>query len=143
MSAVDFQHIRLSTIDHIVLIELICPDLQGPQLVKDVIAELTLAVNQDSATPILVDLGRTGYFSSMGYSALFKIVKLAKERQRPIRFCDMHPDVRVGAEIVGLKLVVETHDCRKSALEAFRQGGDGPRSLNAKDSDSTPAMYTI
>jgi hypothetical protein len=35
----------------------------------------------------------------------------------------MHPDVRVGAEIVGLPRVVEIHDSTKSALEAFAQAG--------------------
>ena len=64
---------------------------------------------------------RCGYFSSMGYAALFKLVKQAKERQRRVKFCNMHPDVKVGADIVGLYHVVEIYDSRESALEAFAQ----------------------
>jgi anti-sigma B factor antagonist len=119
-----------------------CADMQGPQLVKEFIAELTAVVNQEWARPLLVDLRRTCYFSSMGYAALFKMVKMAKERQRPIRFCNMHPDVCPGAEIVGLKLVVEIHDSQKSALDAFVPGEEkGPG--EAKGPESVPATYTI
>ena len=142
MSPAEFQHLRLSTLGDVVLVEIMCSNVQGPQLAKEFIAELTTVVNQDSARPLLVDLRRTCYFSSMGYSALFKMVKLAKERQRPIRFCDMHPDVCVGAEIVGLKLVVEIHDSQKSALDAFKrceEKGAGDQ----MDSESAPVMYTI
>ena len=69
-----------------------------------------------------VDLRRARYFSSMGFAALFKLVKQAKERQRPVKFCNLHPDVRVGAEILGLNQVVEIHHSEKSALEAFGRG---------------------
>ncbi len=93
MPPADFKQLRLSTIGDVLLIEVMSPDMQGPDRAKEFIAELTAAVNQDPAGPILVDLHRTSYFSSMGYAALFKVVKMAKERQRPIRFCTMHPDV--------------------------------------------------
>ena len=55
----------------------------------------------------------------MGYATLFMLVKHAKERQRPVRFCNMHPDVRVGSDIVGLPLVVEIHDSEDSGAQGF------------------------
>jgi anti-anti-sigma regulatory factor len=58
----------------------------------------------------------------MGYSALFKAVKFAKGHGRPIRLCNMHEDVRVGAEAVNLPLVVEIHESAAAALEAFGRG---------------------
>jgi anti-anti-sigma regulatory factor len=57
----------------------------------------------------------------MGYSGLFKLVKSAKEHQRPVKICNMHPDVRVGADIVGLPHVVELYDSEEAALKAFAQ----------------------
>ena len=82
-------------------------DIQGPDRAKEFIGELTEAVGQDCDRPIVLDLGRVRYLSSMGYSALFKMVKCARERQRPVKFCNIHEDVRVGAEAVGLPQVVE------------------------------------
>jgi anti-sigma B factor antagonist len=142
MSPTGFKHLRLSTVGDVVLIELLCTDVQGPQMAKEFIAELTTVVNQDAARPLLVDLGRTCYFSSMGYATLFKLVKAAKERQRPIRFCNMHPDARVGAEIVGLQQVVKIHDNQKSALDAFLRAEE-KESVDQNDITSTAVFYTI
>jgi anti-anti-sigma factor len=121
MSTATFQHLRLSMVQNIVLVEILSTDVQGPERAIEFSSELNTVAGQDSASPLLVDLRRARYFSSMGFSALFKLVKQAKERRRPVRFCNMHPDVRVGAEIVGLNRVVEIHDSAKSALEAFAQ----------------------
>jgi anti-anti-sigma factor len=120
MIAESFKHLRPGTIGDVLLIEVVTREIQGPDLAKDFVAELNEAVCQeDDARPILVDLGRVRYLSSMGYSALFKAVKSAKERQRPIRFCNMHEDVRIGAKAVNLPLVVEIHDSAAEALAAF------------------------
>ena len=119
MSTADFKHFRLHEVDGILVIEMVSKDIQGPDMATAFIAELMTVAQQEDGRPILVNLRRTIHFSSMGYAALFKVVKCAKERQRPVRFCNMHPDVRVGAEIVGLPLVVEIHDTEESALKAF------------------------
>jgi anti-anti-sigma factor len=119
MAADGFKHLRTGTSGGVLLIEVLSREIQGPDLAKQFIAELTEAVAPDDARPILVDLARVRYLSSMGYSALFKTVKWARERGRPIRLCNMHEDVRVGAEAVNLPLVVEIHESAAEALAAF------------------------
>ncbi len=121
MSTADFIHFRLQHVDGVVVIEMVSKDIQGPDVAKAFIAELMTVVEQEDGRPILLNLRRTMHFSSMGYAALFKLVKCAKERQRPVRFCSMHPDVRVGGDIVGLPLVVEIHDTEESAHRAFSE----------------------
>jgi anti-anti-sigma factor len=121
MSPADFKHLRLSMVKDIVVVEILSTDVQGPDRALEFGTELNRVAGHECSKPLLVDLRRARYFSSMGFAALFKLVKQAKERQRPVRFCNMHPDVRVGAEIVGLNWVVEIHDSAKSALEAFAQ----------------------
>jgi len=115
----DFKHILLRHVDGVVVIEMVSKNIQGPDLAKALIEELMTVVEQEESTPILMNLRGATYFSSMGYAALFKLVKFAKERHRPVRFCDMHPDVRVGCDIVGLPLVVQIDDCEKAALSAL------------------------
>src|SRR5437868_2917068 len=116
MSAAEFRHLRMSLVQDIVLVEILSTDVQGPEQALEFSTELHRVAGYECGKPLLVDLRRARYLSSMGFSALFKLVKQAKERQRPVRFCNMHPDVRVGAEIVGLTRVVESHDSVKSAL---------------------------
>lgn len=118
MAADGFKHLRLGKAGNVVLVEIMSVDIQGPDRAREFIDELT-AVVAECDGPLLLDLSRARYFSSMGYSALFKMVKCARERQRPVRFCNMHEDVRVGAEAVGLPQVVQIHENEASALEAF------------------------
>ena len=106
--------------------------MQGPDGPRNSARSCVSVADQDSQQPILLDMRRCGYFSSMGYSALFKLVKQAKERQRQVKFCNMHPDVKVGADIVGLYHVVEIYDSRESALQAFAAGLSRLRSAGAR-----------
>jgi anti-sigma B factor antagonist len=122
MTTPEFKYLRLSLVDDVVLVEILSKDVQGPDRAQEFSAELAAVVCQDSVQPLLVDLCRTCYLSSMGYSALFKMVKEAKTRQRPIKFCCIDPDVRVGADAVGLYKVVDLYDSREAALAAFAKG---------------------
>src|SRR5262245_1234188 len=97
MPITDFKHLRLRYVDGVMVVEMVTKDIQGPDLARDFIAELMTVVDQDEEKPILLNLRRAIHFSSMGYAALFKLVKAAKERQRPVRFCNIQEDVRVGA----------------------------------------------
>jgi anti-anti-sigma regulatory factor len=119
MSIPEFKHFLLRQVDGVVVIEMLSKDIQGPDLAKEFICELMRVADCEERNPILLNLCRAIHFSSMGYSALFKLVKCAKERDRQVKFCNMHADVRVGGDIVGLPLVVEIHDSEQSALEAF------------------------
>jgi anti-sigma B factor antagonist len=122
MTTPEFKYLRVSLVEDVVLVEIMTKDVQGPDRAQEFSAELIAVVDQNSVQPLLVDLCRTCYLSSMGYSALFKMVKAAKARQRPIKFCCIDPDVRVGADAVGLYKVVEIYDSREAALEAFEKG---------------------
>jgi anti-anti-sigma factor len=121
MVADAFTHLRLRTLRDIVLVEILSEDIQGPDRAKEFIGELLDVASREGDGPILVDLRRVQYLSSMGYSALFKMVKGAKERQRPIAFCNMHEHVRVGAEAINLPLVVTIHHSEAAALAALEQ----------------------
>jgi anti-sigma B factor antagonist len=121
MSTPECEYFFLRRAGDVVVIEMKKTDIQGPDLCRALIDELMSVVELEEVTPILLNLRGPIHFSSMGYAALFKLVKYAKERKRPIRFCNMHPDVRVGCDIVGLPLVVEIDDTEADALEAFAQ----------------------
>ena len=119
MVADAFKHLRLRTVRDAVLVEVTSEDIQGPDRAKEFIGELLEAAGRDDDRPLLVDLGRVQYLSSMGYSALFKVVKCARERHRPIALCNMQDHVRVGAEAVNLPLVVKIYESEAAAFEAL------------------------
>jgi anti-sigma B factor antagonist len=115
----DFQHIRLSMVDDVAVVEIRTKDLQGPKLAQELGAELALVNVQGWARRLLVNFHRVGFLSSTGFAVLFKLVSRAKAEGREVRFCGMAPDVRLGAEIVGLEKIVEIHENERSALATF------------------------
>jgi anti-anti-sigma factor len=115
----DFQHLRLSMVDDVAVVEIRTKDVQGTKLAQELGAELARVTAQEWAKRLLVNFHRVGYFGSTGFAALFKLVSRAKADGRDVKFCDMKPDVRLGAEIVGLEKVVEIYENERSALAAF------------------------
>jgi anti-anti-sigma factor len=120
MVADAYKHLRLRAVRDVVLVEVTSEDIQGPDRAKEFIGELLEAAgSDDDDRPLLVNLGRVQYLSSMGYSALFKMVKAARERRRPIALCNMQDHVRGGAEVIGLPLVVKIYESEAAAFEAL------------------------
>lgn len=125
MPDAEFQHLRLSMVENVALVEIVTRDLQGPQLAVELGRELALVSAQDWARRILVDFRKVGYLSSTGFAAIFKLVSRAKADGREVRLCGMDPALRFGAEIVGMPKVVEIHDDQASALRAFAEARRG------------------
>ena len=119
MADADFQHLRLSMVKDIAVVEIRTREIHGPQLAQELGHELATVTAQDWARRVLVNFRRVGFLSSTGFAALFRLVRRAKAEGRDVRFCDMEPGVRLGAEIVGLDKVAEIHDDEGAALRAF------------------------
>jgi anti-sigma B factor antagonist len=119
MSTPQFEHIRLSMVGDVVLIELITKNIQGPTLAQELGAELAQVSAQEWAKQLLLDFRKVTYLSSTGFAALFRVVRDGKAKKQEIKICGMEPAIELGAEIVGLDKVVEIHETQESALKAF------------------------
>ena len=119
MSSPDFQHLRLSMVKDVAVVEIRTRDLQGPTLAQELSAELSLVTSQEWARRLLVNFRRVAYVSSTGFAALFKLVSRARAEGREVKLCGMENGVRLGAEIVGLEKLVEIYDDETAALRTF------------------------
>jgi anti-sigma B factor antagonist len=119
MSSPDFQHLRLSMVKDVAVVEIRTRDLQGPMLAQELGTELALVAAQEWARRLLVNFCRVSYVSSTGFAALFKLVSRARAEGREVKLCGMANGVRLGAEIVGLQKLVEIHDDEAAALRNF------------------------
>ena len=119
MSSPDFQHLRLSMVKDVAVVEIRTRDLQGPMLAQELGTELALVAAQDWARRLLVDFRRVTHVSSTGFAALFKFLSRARAEGREVKLCGMKNGVRLGAEIVGLPKLVEIHDDEAAALRTF------------------------
>ena len=116
-----FQHLKLSMVKDVAVVEICTKELQGVQLAQELDHELTVVMAQDWAGRIVIDFRKVAYLSSTGFAAIFKLVSRARAEGRQVKFCAMEHGVRLGAEIVGLDKVAEIHDDEGAALRAFAQ----------------------
>jgi len=115
----EFQHLRLSMVKDVAVVQIRTRDLQGPVLARELSAELALVTAQEWARRLVVDFRRVTYVSSTGFAALFKVVNRARAEGREVKLCGMEAGVRLGAEIVGLEKLVEIHHDEAAALRTF------------------------
>ena len=119
MSSPDFQHLRLSMVKDVAVVEIRTRDLQGPMLAQELGTELALVAAQEWARRLLVNFRRVSYVGSTGFAVLFKLVSRARAEGREVKLCGMETGVRLGAEIVGLEKLVEIHEDEAAALRTF------------------------
>ena len=119
MSSPDFQHLRLSMVKDVAVVEIRTRDLQGPTLAQELGTELGLVAAQEWARRLLVDFRRVTHVSSTGFAALFQLLSRARAEGREVKLCGMGNGVRLGAEIVCLPKLVEIHDDEAAALRTF------------------------
>jgi anti-anti-sigma factor len=122
MSTADFKHIQASMVDDVAVVEIVSKDLRGPDLALELGAELTAVAGQDWAKRLLVNFRPVRFLSSTGFAVLVKLLTQANASEQQVKFCEMDPDVRIGADIIGLAKYVEIHDSEASALKAFDWG---------------------
>jgi anti-sigma B factor antagonist len=119
MPDADFQHIRVTMVKDVAVVEIRTKELHGPMLSQELGAELAMVTAQEWARRLLVNFGRVGFLSSTGFAALFNVVRRAKADGREVKFCGMELGVRLGAEIIGLDKIAEIHETEGTALLAF------------------------
>jgi anti-anti-sigma regulatory factor len=78
-STSDFQHLRLSRVKDIVVVEIVSKDLQGPAAARELGAELSLVSAQDWAKRIVLNCHCINYLSSTGFAVLFQLTKRDSE----------------------------------------------------------------
>ncbi len=89
MSNADFQHLRLSMVKDVAVVEIRTRDLQGPMLAQQLGTELALVAAQEWARRLLVNFRQVTYVSSTGFAALFKLVSRARAEGREVKLCAM------------------------------------------------------
>src|SRR5262245_59880670 len=115
MSTVDFQHIKTSMADDVAVVEVVSRELRFPAQCQELGSELYLVASQDWAQKLLINLKRTKYVCSTGFGVLVNLVNQVKEKGGEVKFCDLDPEVRIGADIIGLDKVAEIHPSEHAA----------------------------
>jgi anti-sigma B factor antagonist len=119
MTTANFDHIQTSMVGDVAVVEIVAKDLRGPDAALELGAELTAVAAQEWAKRLLINFRHVRYLSSTGFAVLVKLLSQANDSDQQVKFCAMDPDVRIGADIIGLAKYVDIHDTEASALKAF------------------------
>jgi anti-sigma B factor antagonist len=121
MSTVDFQHITTSMVGEVAAVEILAKELRFPLQAQELETELTLIAGQDWAKQLLVNMKHVKYVSSTGFATLFKLVKQAQDQGGKVKFCNLDPEVRIGADFIGLDKVASLYGTQHEAVKAFAE----------------------
>jgi len=120
MSSLSFEHIQNSMAGDVAVVEIISKDLRGPDAALSLGNELNAVASQEWANKLLLNFREVRFLSSTGFAVLVKLITQVNDAGRAIKFCEMDPDVRVGADIIGLSRYVEIYPTEAEALKTFR-----------------------
>jgi anti-sigma B factor antagonist len=119
MSSINFEHIKTEMVNDVAVVQVLSKELRFPPQCQELGAELTLVAGQEWAKKLLVNLKHTKYLCSTGFAVLVNLVKQARDRGNVVKFCALDPEVRIGADIIGLDKLAQIHDSEASAIETF------------------------
>ena len=125
MASADFQHVQLSMVNDVAVVEIRTKDITGSLPAHELGHELAMVTAQEWAKRLLINFRRVAFLSSTGFAVLFKLISRAKAEGREVKLCEMDAGVLLGAEIVGLDKVAEIHNNEAVALRAFAQSRAG------------------
>lgn len=101
------------------VVHVVGPEIRHPEPAGEFGQDLWKFYQDDSRQDLLVNLEKVRYMSSTGFAVLLKIAEGVKGEGGTMKLCDLHPDVAVGANIIGLGRFVETFPNESEALESF------------------------
>lgn len=119
MSNPDFKLIQVSMVDDVALIEILVKDLRVPDEAQALGAELDVVAHQSWAERMILDFERTEYLCSTGFAVMVRLANEAKGAGRQMKICGLSPELRIGADIIGLGRFIDLHDTQRSALHSF------------------------
>lgn len=95
------------------------PEIRHPTPAQEFGADVYALVDRDGHRKILLDLSPVRYMSSTGFAVLVNLGKRVSEAGGTLKICNMHPDVQVGANIIGLGRIIETYADESEALRSY------------------------
>jgi anti-anti-sigma factor len=121
MAIESYDFFDFEPVGNVACLRVAVKEIRHPQSAQQFGAEVRAAAQSLGLTRVLIDLGETEYLGSTAFATLLNLAKTMSEAGGVLKLCNLHPDVQVGAKILGLGHAVEIHPDRKSGLKSFAQ----------------------
>ena len=102
MSDFESPHVRAETVEEVVVLTLLVTEIRTPIMAASVGRDLGELVERIGPRNYVVNLKRTKYMSSTAFAMLLNFTKKVTALGGTLKLCAMDPEVRIGADIIGL-----------------------------------------
>jgi anti-anti-sigma factor len=102
MSDFESPDVRAETVDDVVVLSLLTPEIRTPLAAASVGKDLGRLVDQIGPQRYVLNLKQTKYMSSTSFAMLLNFARKVTGLGGTLKLCEMDPEVRIGADIIGL-----------------------------------------
>src|SRR5262249_53786205 len=95
------------------------PEIRHPEPASEFGADLLKLVEKHGHKAILIDLTKMRYLSSTRFTVLLRTADNIQAAGGRLKICGLHPDVAIGANIIGLGRLVDIFPDEDEALASF------------------------
>jgi anti-sigma B factor antagonist len=120
MSEFESSHVRAETVDDVVVLSLLTPEIRTPIMAASVGKDLGEMVEKIGPARYVLNLKRTRFMSSTAFAVLLNFAKKVHAAGGILRLCAMDPEVRIGADIIGLGRFVPILDDESTAIAMYQ-----------------------
>lgn len=94
-------------------------EIRHPHEATGLSQQLADLVARDGVRHLLIDFSRNHYLGSSAFAVLLGLAQKLEAAGGRLKVCALDPNVRIGANIIGLGRLVEIFEDERSALDSF------------------------
>jgi anti-anti-sigma factor len=120
MSDFESPHVRAETVDDVVVLTLLATEIRTPIMAASVGKDLGALVERIGPARYVLNMKRTKFISSTAFAMLLNFAKKVTALGGVLRLCALDPEVRIGADIIGLGRFVPIVGDESTAIAMFQ-----------------------
>jgi stage II sporulation protein AA (anti-sigma F factor antagonist) len=113
-------YVRWEDAGGILVARVVAHDIRHPPQAQELSRELAEGLREYGPTRLVIDLRDVKYLGSAAFGVLVNLGQKMRASGGQVKLCGLHPEVQIGANIIGLGRVVEIHDDERAALASFQ-----------------------
>jgi anti-sigma B factor antagonist len=102
----------------VTVVRIVQSDLRQPDEAVDLGDQISNLI-ASGGKRLVIDFHRVGYLGSTGFATLLVLARKAAQGGGQLKLCGLQPEVRFGADILGIGSLIEIYDDSSSAVASF------------------------
>jgi anti-sigma B factor antagonist len=118
MSTVPAVPYEWEPVNNVAVIRILCRELNNPHLAKELGTQLQVFLTSGPTKRFVINFQKTNIMSSTAFATLVAFGKRVAEVNGRVAVCALDPNLRLGADIIGLAQIIPIYDSEAEAVRA-------------------------